>query len=61
MNTYSIKYNDEELHAMATSTMRYINENNNVGMEIIMTIAAHTRMHPQQVIQRIRQLYNIQI
>ncbi len=58
-NTYSKKYTDEELRAKAICTMRYITERNDAGMEVVMSVAMRTGMHPQTVVNEIQRLSNI--
>jgi len=48
------KYTEEELRAKAICVMRHLTKGDDVGMELVMQVAMHAGMHPQDVINRIK-------
>lgn len=60
-NTYSKKHTDEDLRAMAICTLRYVSEGQDVGSEIVLTVAARMGMHPNIALNEIQRLAAIKL
>ena len=54
--TYSKRYNDEDLRAMAICVMGHIQQGGNIGIEFILNVANRSGLHPQTVVNEIQRL-----
>ena len=59
--TYSKRYNDEDLRAMAICIMRHVRSGGNIGLEFILMVAQRAGMHPQLVVQNLERLEQIKL
>ena len=59
--THGKRYHDEELRAKAICTIDALEKGQQHAAELVMTMSHITRLHPQIVVEKIRELANIQL